>query len=602
MGQANLKISFTQGGLKKITEDLKKIRGLAKEVKVGGDEAKQKNITKENAKQLKLTEQEIQLKTKLITVERLQYSEAAKEAKRLLNLNKEKNVITRKQWLNLQKITAEDKLSVDISKKKIEANEMIKKQDEQILTTQVKINKLKSKKSEANEKIDNTKTTTIEEQRLQLQTKLSNSKRLQYSNSEKEINSLLKLNEKEEIITRKQWLNLGKITEENKVIVDISKKKIEANEMIKKQDEQRLMTQVKINKLKSEKAEGLSKVKESNSHDIKKLRDDINSSEIVDKKKFMGMLDNLNKKSTDTDLKRKLSNVKETFDQERTRIVTLSKLAASKEAELKKQKHMLSMMEAKVSGKSGYDKLTAGITKYQNRLKLGKIITKDEVNSLKLLNVQLSKNSKTVDRTTMSFQTLLMGARRVSQVVSGLINEIGSIDESIYNLGVVSGKSAVGVEVLKRELVLASTAIPKSATDMATSMDLVVRTGRSLQQAQELTNSSMKLAVASGEDLNYITETMAKTLVAFSLDTDIAAESIDSFYSAVLKTPLSIRGLSLAMRNSASAFATLINFTGKSGEELEAYKVKLLNLNVAMTAGFATMGVTSSKSGRIKCA
>ena len=95
---------------------------------------------------------------------------------------------------------------------------------------------------------------------------------------------------------------------------------------------------------------------------------------------------------------------------------------------------------------------------------------------------------------------------------------------------------------------------------------------------------------------------MAKTLVAFSLDTEVAAGAIDTFYSAVLKTPLSIQGLSLAMRNSASAFATLINFTGKSGEELEAYKIKLLNLNVAMTAGFATMGVTSSKSGRIKCA
>jgi len=83
---------------------------------------------------------------------------------------------------------------------------------------------------------------------------------------------------------------------------------------------------------------------------------------------------------------------------------------------------------------------------------------------------------------------------------------------------------------------------------------------------------------------------MAKVLVSFSLDTNVAAESIDTFYSAVLKTPLSIEGLSASLRNSSAAFATLINFSNKSGEELEDYKLKLLNLNVAMSAGFANMG------------
>jgi len=162
---------------------------------------------------------------------------------------------------------------------------------------------------------------------------------------------------------------------------------------------------------------------------------------------------------------------------------------------------LLDMMTAKISGKTGYEKLTNSITKYQNKLKLGKKLTKDNINSLQLLNAQMSKNGKTADITTMSLQSLLMVFGRISGMVGGILNEIGEIDESIYNLGVVSGKSAVGVEVLKRELVLAATAIPKSATDIAKSMDLVVRTGKSLQEAQELTQSSMKLAIASGKNL-----------------------------------------------------------------------------------------------------
>ena len=326
--------AVTRTTLDEVIKKLKKIEKMTDfELNITGKGANEEvktieKITKEKAKQLKLTEQEIQLKTKLITAERLQYSEAAKEAERLLNLNKEKNVITRKQWLNLQKITEEDKLSVDISKKQISANEMIKKQDEQKLTTEVKINKLKAKGTEAE----------IKKQNITKQT----------------------------------------------------------------------------------------------------LRD---------------------------------------------------------------QKHLLDMMTAKISGKTGYEKLTNSITKYQNKLKLGKKLTKDNINSLQLLNAQMSKNGKTADITTMSLQSLLMVFGRISGVVGGILNEIGEIDESIYNLGVVSGKSAVGVEVLKRELVLAATAIPKSATDIAKSMDLVVRTGKSLQEAQELTQSSMKLAIASGKNL-----------------------------------------------------------------------------------------------------
>ncbi|RLD55430.1 MAG: phage tail tape measure protein, partial [Bacteroidetes bacterium] len=61
----------------------------------------------------------------------------------------------------------------------------------------------------------------------------------------------------------------------------------------------------------------------------------------------------------------------------------------------------------------------------------------------------------------------------------------------------------------------------------------------------------------------------------------------------------SIQGISDAMKNSASAFATLTEFTTQSGTDLDLYKKKLLDLNVAMTGKLATLGIQSGKSGTL---
>ena len=79
-------------------------------------------------------------------------------------------------------------------------------------------------------------------------------------------------------------------------------------------------------------------------------------------------------------------------------------------------------------------------------------------------------------------------------------------------------------------------------------------------------------------------------MVAFKLEGEDAKDVIDSMYTASLKTPTSIQGISDAMKNSASAFATLTEFTTQSGTDLDLYKKKLLDLNVAMTGKLATLG------------
>jgi hypothetical protein len=101
------------------------------------------------------------------------------------------------------------------------------------------------------------------------------------------------------------------------------------------------------------------------------------------------------------------------------------------------------------------------------------------------------------------------------------------------------------------------------------------------------------------EQMSGVSQVLAKSLVAFKLTGDEAASAINSFHSAVLGTPLSLQGLSNALGNSAAAFATLIEFTNKSGQELNTYKTDLLDLNVAMTGQLAKLGLQASQSGTV---
>jgi hypothetical protein len=69
-----------------------------------------------------------------------------------------------------------------------------------------------------------------------------------------------------------------------------------------------------------------------------------------------------------------------------------------------------------------------------------------------------------------------------------------------------------------------------------------------------------------------------------------ATNAVDAMHSVVLKSPLSLDSLNNSLSNSASSFATLVEFTSKAGSELEEYKEKLLRLNLAMTGSLAKLG------------
>ena len=92
------------------------------------------------------------------------------------------------------------------------------------------------------------------------------------------------------------------------------------------------------------------------------------------------------------------------------------------------------------------------------------------------------------------------------------------------------------------------------------------------------------------ENVADISRILSKSFVAFKLDSESATEAVDGFYSTVLKTPLSMEGLSAALKNSASAFSSYISLTSKADDELKTYKEDLLDLNTAMVGAGVSLG------------
>jgi len=209
---------------------------------------------------------------------------------------------------------------------------------------------------------------------------------------------------------------------------------------------------------------------------------------------------------------------------------------------------------------------------------------------------QTEKSTKNIDKLAAAHQALQLHMQMVANIKDA-INELRKLDETMYNLGAITERTTGEIENMKYMFLDLATTIPISAIEMAKSVDLIVRTGLSYKDAMMVMEASAKLAIASGEKLSYISNIMSRSLVAFRLEGIDATKAINSFFSAVLQSPLNMKGIQDSLKNAASSFATLIDFTEKSGAELKKYKTDLLDLSVAMTASLSKLGLNSSTSG-----
>lgn len=197
--------------------------------------------------------------------------------------------------------------------------------------------------------------------------------------------------------------------------------------------------------------------------------------------------------------------------------------------------------------------------------------------------------------TVKDYSNLIFALRTAIEPLAGSITVLAELEKQFTSLGVVSGKSSSEIKLLRTELLKMGTDSIYSSGQLAESLEQIVRTGKTLEDARNIVEKTVGLATASFESLSFATMTVNKAMVSLGIQSEDAGRVVNTFHNIVLSTPLDLRTLDESLRQTASAFGTVVEFSGKSGEELETYKLEVLDTVSALTGSMALLGKTGLK-------
>ena len=149
----------------------------------------------------------------------------------------------------------------------------------------------------------------------------------------------------------------------------------------------------------------------------------------------------------------------------------------------------------------GIKKLNTETSKHQSKLKTSRKLIESETKALKALDAQTRRNTTSVGQLAKGY-VMIAGLRKTLGTMNSELNTLKDLDKAVYNLGVVSKKSASEIEDLKFQLLDMGSKFPFQAKSIAEAMDTIGRTGISFADNLESIDDAMRLAVSSGAGLN----------------------------------------------------------------------------------------------------
>ena len=157
----------------------------------------------------------------------------------------------------------------------------------------------------------------------------------------------------------------------------------------------------------------------------------------------------------------------------------------------------------------------------------------EKVKALDNLLDKANKSTRGLQGLNKSLLRTAMVAGMLRKGVDLIKGGYADLEKSVYDLGIVSDMSLTQINTLKNELIDISATSKISAKEIADAMNMISRTGTSYNEAQKITEAGMKLAVASGEDLNSTLSVVTKALVAFDINSESAEKTFNKFHSYV---------------------------------------------------------------------
>jgi hypothetical protein len=231
------------------------------------------------------------------------------------------------------------------------------------------------------------------------------------------------------------------------------------------------------------------------------------------------------------------------------------------------------------------------------RLRDQKTINKTELDDFKKkVNLQMAEQQAQRAKFTEDLSNLMV-MRQFGNYMKRQTAEFEKFEDSLFQTGVVAGRSAIEIRAMRSEILEMGLDIPRTTQEILENITAVQRTGRSYEEAAQIINKSAKLAVSSGEGIALSTDVLNKALIAFNINVSETSKVMNIFHTASIKSPLDLKKISDGLKNSASSMRNFIESTDKSGQELEDYKMKLLGMNTALLAGQSALGRQASSSG-----
>lgn len=174
------------------------------------------------------------------------------------------------------------------------------------------------------------------------------------------------------------------------------------------------------------------------------------------------------------------------------------------------------------------------------------------------------------------------------------------LEDATYDLGVVAQKSDAQIQTMRQTMIDMGQDVPVKIVEITKAMNETMRTGKSYSEAMNLVSEASKLAVASNEDLADSMLIVNKIFTALKInanDQQDVADAMQNLHATATFTATDLAGLGQSAKQWVGAVGVLSETTNKTGEELDDYRLKLMETGNAFSGILSNMGRASEQSG-----
>ena len=258
--------------------------------------------------------------------------------------------------------------------------------------------------------------------------------------------------------------------------------------------------------------------------------------------------------------------------------------------------------------KGTLDTISKSISRLSNSMKKLNEVSSTFADAGKVINTSVNnvtnnvyESSKAVGNLGSSFQKTnahMLGSivvfETIRRSVVAFMGDYNKLVETTFNVGIASQMNLKQIDQLNGSFLQLSATVPSSAQEMASAVDALIRTGRTFEESRKIIEQVAILSTASGDSLKDTSEVVTKVMVSLGISADKVRDTLTTMHSTAIQTASDMGYLAEAFKNVAGTASVLTKQSGLSGQELEDYRQKILDVTMASIGSMANLGLSAS--------